>query len=194
MQPDQPSRAVHSSSPLLQEMGGYRVHQPGSRCNHALTHLRHTRSAETVRKEKIMHLRKPVTARASRPVSLPILWHAAPSSGLRLIARSARRNESGRRSGGQSSCASGRKRGFVRSSQGLITMTGPDFPPDLSGDAFRTWVLERANAPVRIRNEKGRSETVTTFEARLLELASGNCQRRIWCMDFIRMVQLALTL
>lgn len=80
----------------------------------------------------------------------------------------------------------------MRSSRALITMAGTDSPPDLSGDAFRSWVLERANAPVRIRNENGRPETVTTFEARLLELASGNCQRRIWCMDFIRMVQLAL--
>lgn len=67
-----------------------------------------------------------------------------------------------------------------------------DSPPDLSGDAFRSWVLERANAPVRIRNEKGRPETVTAFEARLLELASGSCQRRIWCIDFIRMVELTL--
>ena len=60
--------------------------------------------------------------------------------------------------------------------------------------AYRASVLERANAPVRIRNQDGRTEVVTEFEARLLELASGNCRRRFYCTDFIQMVLTVLML
>lgn len=69
-----------------------------------------------------------------------------------------------------------------------------DVPGNLADDAYRSLVLDRANAPVRIRNHEGRLETVTEFEARFLELASGNCRRRLYCTDFIQLVLKVLRL
>lgn len=52
-------------------------------------------------------------------------------------------------------------------------------------------ILEMANRKVRVTSPDGRRITVTLFEARLLELASPDCRRRILCQDFIAQVRSA---
>ena len=56
----------------------------------------------------------------------------------------------------------------------------------------RALVLSMANTPVQIINQAGKRETVIALEARLLELGSGDCQRRLFCQDFIALVRQAL--
>lgn len=58
-------------------------------------------------------------------------------------------------------------------------------------DAQRA-VLDLANMKVRMVCPDGRRRTISLLEARLIELASPNCRRRIMCEDFIRQVRQAL--
>ncbi|KQN04385.1 hypothetical protein ASE85_04870 [Sphingobium sp. Leaf26] len=53
------------------------------------------------------------------------------------------------------------------------------------GQDLRADLLALAAKPVRIINAHGKKETVSLFEARLLELATGKAPRRIHCQDFI---------
>lgn len=52
-------------------------------------------------------------------------------------------------------------------------------------------ILEMANRKVSVTSPDGRRIAVTLFEARLLELASPDCRRRILCQDFIAQVRSA---
>ena len=52
-------------------------------------------------------------------------------------------------------------------------------------------ILELANTPVRIVCPDGKRKTVSLFTARLIELASPNCRRRLMCQDFIGLVLMA---
>jgi hypothetical protein len=63
-------------------------------------------------------------------------------------------------------------------------------PPAHDAKAF---ILAIATTPVQIVNQAGKRETVTALEARIMELASGTCRRRIFCQDFISLVRQALT-
>lgn len=66
--------------------------------------------------------------------------------------------------------------------------------PKSSGAAFdeaSRSILEMANRKVRVTSPNGRRIAVTLFEARLLELASPGCGRRILCHDFIDQVRSA---
>ncbi|SCW75817.1 hypothetical protein SAMN02927924_02630 [Sphingobium faniae] len=58
-------------------------------------------------------------------------------------------------------------------------------------DARRA-ILELANMKVRMICPDGRRRTISVLEARLIELTSPNCSRRIMCEDFIRQVRQAL--
>jgi len=60
-------------------------------------------------------------------------------------------------------------------------------------DAQRA-ILGLANMKVRMICPDGRRRTISLLEARLIELASPNCRRRILCEDFIRQVQEALSM
>ncbi len=53
------------------------------------------------------------------------------------------------------------------------------------GHGLRQHLLDLAAMPVRIVNAQGKKETVSLFEARLLELAAGRAPRRLHCQDFI---------
>ncbi|MBG6119031.1 hypothetical protein IWY39_002835 [Sphingobium sp. JAI105] len=53
-------------------------------------------------------------------------------------------------------------------------------------------ILDLASRQVRVTTPDGRRIRVTLFEARLLELASPDCRRRILCQDFITQVRNAL--
>lgn len=57
-------------------------------------------------------------------------------------------------------------------------------------DRYRE-VLDLANRRVRMICPDGRRRTVSLFEARLIELASPRCRRRLMCEDFIRQVRWA---
>jgi hypothetical protein len=52
-------------------------------------------------------------------------------------------------------------------------------------------ILELANTPVRMLCPDGKRRTVSLFRARLIELASPNCRRRLLCQDFIGLVLMA---
>jgi len=52
-------------------------------------------------------------------------------------------------------------------------------------------ILELANTPVRMLCPDGKRRTVSLFRARLIELASPNCRRRLMCEDFIALVLMA---
>jgi len=52
-------------------------------------------------------------------------------------------------------------------------------------------ILELANTPVRMLCPDGKRRTVSLFRARLTELASPNCRRRLLCQDFIGLVLMA---
>ena len=52
-------------------------------------------------------------------------------------------------------------------------------------------ILEFANTPVRMVCPDGKRRTVSLFRARLFELASPNCRRRLMCQDFIALVMTA---
>lgn len=70
----------------------------------------------------------------------------------------------------------------------------PPAAPPLSaaaGDARRA-VLDLANVRVKITCPAGRRRSVSLFEARLIELASPHCRRRLMCEDFIGLVQMAV--
>lgn len=56
------------------------------------------------------------------------------------------------------------------------------------GHDLRAYLLALAAKPVRIINAHGKKETVSLFEARLLELAAGRSPRRIHCQDFIWLI------
>lgn len=55
----------------------------------------------------------------------------------------------------------------------------------------RSALMEMANARVKITCPTGKRRTVSMFEARLLELASPDCRRRLLCQDFISLVLMA---
>jgi hypothetical protein len=55
----------------------------------------------------------------------------------------------------------------------------------------RDAVLAAANLPITVQGPGGRLETMTAFEARVLELASGRPRSRIQCRGFINMVLIA---
>ena len=55
----------------------------------------------------------------------------------------------------------------------------------------RSAILELANTPVRMLCPDGKRRTVSLFRARLIELASPNCRRRLMCQDFIGLVLMA---
>ena len=55
----------------------------------------------------------------------------------------------------------------------------------------RSAILELANTPVRMLCPDGKRRTVSLFRARLIELASPNCRRRLLCEDFIGLVLMA---
>ncbi len=61
---------------------------------------------------------------------------------------------------------------------------------ELNGD-LRSRTLAMASAPVEIINGQGRKESVTAFEARLIELGSRRCRRRLYCQDFIWLIMTA---
>jgi hypothetical protein len=65
-------------------------------------------------------------------------------------------------------------------------------PAAMPASDARTLLLTMANTPVDIINQAGQREIVTAIEARLLELASGDCRRRLFCQDFIALVRQAL--
>lgn len=50
-------------------------------------------------------------------------------------------------------------------------------------------ILNLANRQVRVRAPDGRRIRVTMFEARLLELATPDCKRRLMCQTFIEQVR-----
>ena len=54
-------------------------------------------------------------------------------------------------------------------------------------------IIAQANRRVTIRDALGKRRYVTLFEARLIELASTHCQRRLLCENFIKAVRLAAT-
>ncbi|MCW2404578.1 hypothetical protein M2336_001207 [Sphingobium sp. B1D7B] len=58
-------------------------------------------------------------------------------------------------------------------------------------DSWRA-ILDLANSRVRITCPDGKRRTVSRIEARLIELTSLNCKRRIMCQDFIALVRQAL--
>lgn len=74
--------------------------------------------------------------------------------------------------------------------QSIHEMTG-GCPPEKS---LRAHLLELASQPVRIVNAQGRKETVSYFEARLIELAAGRAPRRLKCQDFIWLVMRAASM
>lgn len=53
-------------------------------------------------------------------------------------------------------------------------------------------ILDLANMKVRMICPDGRRRTISLIEARLIELASPDCRRRIMCEEFIRQVRAAL--
>jgi len=55
----------------------------------------------------------------------------------------------------------------------------------------RSAILELASTPVRMVCPDGKRKTVSLFRARLIELASPNCRRRLLCEDFIGLVLMA---
>lgn len=55
----------------------------------------------------------------------------------------------------------------------------------------RSAILELASTPVRMVCPDGRRRTVSLFRARLIELASPQCRRRLMCQDFIDLVMMA---
>lgn len=55
----------------------------------------------------------------------------------------------------------------------------------------RSAILELANTPVRMLCPDGKRRTVSLFRARLIELASPRCRRRLMCEDFIALVMTA---
>ena len=55
----------------------------------------------------------------------------------------------------------------------------------------RSAIVELANTPVRMLCPDGKRRTVSLFRARLIELASPNCRRRLMCQDFIGLVLMA---
>ena len=64
---------------------------------------------------------------------------------------------------------------------------------DLGTDT-RAWVLAMAAAPASNVDSRGRREIVTAFEARLVELGSPRCRRRLYCQDFIWLVMTAASM
>jgi len=61
----------------------------------------------------------------------------------------------------------------------------------LSLDNQYAAVLALANRRVVIRDQSGRRRYGTLFEARVAELGSGDCKRRLLCLHFIRIVRMA---
>ena len=55
----------------------------------------------------------------------------------------------------------------------------------------RRAILELASTPVRMLCPDGKRRTVSLFAARLIELASPRCRRRLMCEDFIGLVRMA---
>ena len=55
----------------------------------------------------------------------------------------------------------------------------------------RRAILELASTPVRMLCPDGKRRTVSLFAARLIELASPHCRRRLMCEDFIALVMTA---
>ncbi|MBU0556456.1 MAG: hypothetical protein KKD64_10360 [Alphaproteobacteria bacterium] len=58
-------------------------------------------------------------------------------------------------------------------------------------DSWRD-ILDLANSRVRITCPDGKRRTVSRIEARLIELTSPTCKRRLMCQDFIVLVRQAL--
>jgi len=58
-------------------------------------------------------------------------------------------------------------------------------------DGWRA-ILDLANSRVRITCPDGKRRSVSRIEARLIELTSPTCKRRLMCQDFIVLVRQAL--
>lgn len=57
--------------------------------------------------------------------------------------------------------------------------------------ASRDFILAAANRPAVLRKDLGQDETISFFEAKVLELATGKASNRRECTGFIKMVILA---
>ena len=55
----------------------------------------------------------------------------------------------------------------------------------------RRAILDLASTPVRMVCPDGKRRTITLFAARLIELSSPRCRRRLMCEDFIGLVRKA---
>jgi hypothetical protein len=55
----------------------------------------------------------------------------------------------------------------------------------------RRAILELASTPVRMLCPDGKRRIISLFAARLIELASPRCRRRLMCEDFIALVMMA---
>ncbi|MCW2370786.1 hypothetical protein [Sphingobium sp. B11D3D] len=65
------------------------------------------------------------------------------------------------------------------------------FRATLARESASRAILDLANSRVRITCPDSKRRTVTLLEARLIELTSPTCRRRLLCQDFISMVRTA---
>lgn len=76
--------------------------------------------------------------------------------------------------------------------QPALTTAAVMSAPGMNPSQVRRAVLDLANTRVRVTCPDGRRRTVSLFEARLMELASPRCSRRLMCQDFIALVRMAV--